>query len=76
MSSDQDGETIGDAWYNLQHPTAVVFLTRKTYYSGGCLSHDPDSSDLEIFKVADFDIRWWMSERDKVSDQAVEAAMA
>jgi hypothetical protein len=71
MSGDQDGESIGDRWYHLEYPTAVAFLTRKTYYSGGRLSHDPDSYDLEIFKVSDFDVRWWMFQRDKASDSAI-----
>lgn len=71
MSSDSDGETIGDRWYHLEQPTLVKYITRQTRYSGGYLSHDPDTYDLEIFKVADFDIRWWMSQRDKASDQAV-----
>lgn len=71
MSSDQYGETIGDRWYHLEHPTAVSFLTRMTYYSSGSMSHDPDSYDLEVFKVAAFDIRWWMFQRDKASDVAV-----
>lgn len=71
MSSDQEGETIGDRWYHLEYPTSVAYLTRKTYYSGGCLSHDPDSSNLEIFKVSDFDVRWWMFQRDKANDSAL-----
>lgn len=74
MSSDQEGESIGDRWYHLEHPTAVAYLTRKTYYSGGCLSHHPDSYDLEIFKVSDFDVRWWMFQRDKASDSAIQSA--
>lgn len=74
MASDQKGETIGDRWYNLERPTAVKFITRKTYYSGGCLSHDPDTSELEIFKVAVFDVKSWMSQRDKASDEAVKSA--
>ncbi len=74
MSRDQDGETVGDRWYHLEHPTAVDYLTRKTYYSGGCLSHDHDTYELEIFKVADFDIRWWMFQRDKANDAAVISA--
>lgn len=76
MNQDRDGETIGDRWYHLEHPTAVRYLTRKTYYSGGSLSHDPDASDLEIFKVADFDVRWWMYQRDKASDGVVQSILA
>lgn len=75
MSSDSDGETIGDAWARLKSPELVRYLTRETYYSAGVLSHDPDASELEIFKVTGFDIRAWIVARTAIAEHAVAAAL-
>lgn len=75
MSSNSDGETVGDAWARLKSPELVRYLTRETYYSAGVLSHDPDASELEIFKVASFDIRAWIDARTAIAEHAVAAAL-
>lgn len=75
MSSNSDGETIGDAWARLKNPEVVRYLTRETYYSAGVLSHDLDASELEIFKVASFDIKAWIDARTAIAEHAVAAAL-
>lgn len=71
MSSDSDGETIGDAWARLKSPELVRCLSRYTYYSSGLLSADPNFSVLEIYKVSSFDIRAWIKARSAVAERAV-----
>jgi hypothetical protein len=75
MSSNQDGESIGDRWARLANPAAVQFITRATHYSAGVLSSDPDANELEIFKVKEFDIAGWIVARAAAADMAVASAL-
>lgn len=74
MSSNSDGETIGDRWSKIKNPGLVRYITRYKYYSAGILSHDPDTSELEIFKVSNFDIAAWIATRNMIADRAVSSS--